>query len=152
MNNTHESQLKALAEENEQLKGDAMRCALSRNNLRAEKVELQSKNRALRQEKEGLEGEIEELKETCVPKDILLAERGGHKERFEKLKKEKQRYEALANEKYCEFMKENERLLKSEIECLKKRAETQESLNDAKAEIKRLKDKHNTLLLRLAPA
>jgi predicted RNase H-like nuclease (RuvC/YqgF family) len=33
-----------------------------------------------------------------------------------------------------------EGLLKSEIECLKKRAETQESLNDAKAEIEDLKN------------
>jgi DNA repair exonuclease SbcCD ATPase subunit len=93
-----------------------------------------------------------------VDEDLLAdsqSEQERLKDEIEKLKKKNEELDAeveQARSGLKDYEDEIKGMLESEIECLKKRAETQESLNDAKAEIKRLKDKHNTLLESLAPA
>jgi hypothetical protein len=91
------------------------------------------------EEIEKLKAEVAELKETCVPKDILFAERGGHEERLRDSQKE-------VDEWYCRCeMAESKASSYDEMkkECV--------GLRKLKAEVKRVKDKHNALLERLAP-
>jgi|TARA_R110000824_G_scaffold135413_1_gene298709 FtsZ-binding cell division protein ZapB len=91
-----------------------------------------------------LQMEIEELTETCVPKDILLAERGGHEERLRDSQEENEKLKKKIDEWYCRCeMAESKASSYDEMkkECV-----------GLRKEIERLKDKHNALLETLAPA
>ena len=116
-----QSEIERLKDENDELKEKVKNTVKEAEKLNADGWKIIEENKRLKKDNE-------ELKETWVPKEFLLAERGGYKEREKSLKKEKQRYEALANEKYCEFMKEKEEDI---------------------ATIQRLKDKNKLLLQQL---